>query len=371
MSRRHRVVSLAIVLGLIMVFVFVSLSVGLFSHQVSNVSGQQQQRNVPQASVTSTAAEKILGLDQIAYNPQSFIDSLKTNYNVSWSRESVSIGQYWTLGDYESLLQAHIQILGSLAEFLFQNNSWTLSNWDAAVSIAVNNYPDIHVWEIYNEPQYFNSGYMCCDKNVTEMAQHYFNMLRDAYRIIKAHNQSDIVLAFGGADVAFGYNVNTFTLPFAEEVWSLGGANYCDAISLHAYSKPYLLNQTLPRNEGLFNQTAFPTVNPTYSQVWTLGLQKAEALTSKPIWITETGMPSDTYIIDNGTTISGSTQLQAAFVQQAYSLFAGFPYIKGVFWYSTYGISELPVKADCGLFYLNTYQPKPAMDAYEAFVSTS
>jgi hypothetical protein len=235
---------------------------------------------------------------------------------------------------------------------------WTLSDWDEKVSQAVNTYPNVHVWEIWNEPEWYEGGYLCCDDNVTRMADHYFNMLRDAYKIIKTHNPSDIVIAFGGNTLNYWSPDNwDWIWQFTQQVWKLGAANYCDAISLHAYTHgyTYLLNETLWGVTG--------------SQYWTMALTSYETLTGKPVWITETGLAS------NGGGVG--QERQAAFLNQSFTFFSQLPYVKAVFWFIIEGNDNadlVSTGSDMGLITmgpLNQQTPKPAFYMFQAFSQIS
>ena len=150
-------------------------------------------------------------------------------------------------------------------------------------------------------------------------------MLKDTYNIVKQHDASDIVIAFGGNDffdptqLAL-YNTGSFadaSYRNAAQVWAYGAANYCDAISLHAYAdntgNAWLLNETPTRN-GV-------TSKFTIQQLWNGSIKAYEQLTGKPIWFTETGEPIDSPPNDSTPpTISNSLQKQAVFLNQTFNL---------------------------------------------------
>lgn len=235
---------------------------------------------------------------------------------------------------------------------------WTLSDWDAKVNQAVLDYPNTHVWEIWNEPQWFESGYLCCDDNVTKMAYHYFDMLRDAYRIIKAHNSNDLVIAFGGASLSYWHHDNwSWIWEFSQQVWKLGAGAYCDAVSLHAYTDfSYLLDNTVrgtDRSAGDF---------------WNEALANYETLTDKPIWITETSLQSNQ---------GQSPARQAVFLNQTFTFFSHYSYVKSVFWFAVEGNDNgdlQPVGFDLGLVTMGSLDqqtPKPAFYVFQAFSEMS
>ena len=229
------------------------------------------------------------------------------------------------------------------------NCNWTLADWNESVSLAVSDYPDVHVWEIWNEPQIA----MFQDGVQNGSAYNYYLMLKSAHGIIKAHNNSDTVLCLGGDNIYSGgasFDQNDYL--WAQQVWSYGASDYCDAISLHAYSGfIYLMNQTpygsFSTMGGIFNQS----------------LESYEKLTGKPIWITEFGIPSN-----NGTGLGGelgnSQYKQAEFLNQTFNLFLSKPYVAGISWFNLAGLADAPYNFDFGLLNASTLAAKPAMYAY-------
>ena len=215
------------------------------------------------------------------------------------------------------------------------NCNWTLGDWNKTVSEAVAAYPEVHIWEIWNEPDIstFQSGL------VNGSPYNYYLVDRSAYGIIKAHNSTDKVLCLGGIYVQ--------DLSWAKQAWRYGMANYCDAISLHIYTGITLLNQTpagATESWGSYlNQT----------------LAEYESFTGKPIWITETGMPT------NAEGSNDSTQ--AEFAGQELSTLMAKPYIKAVLWYNL--VSSTPQSLDFGLLNYTTMQPKPAWYIFKKFLN--
>ncbi len=213
--------------------------------------------------------------------------------------------------------------------------NWTLNDWNRTVGEAVAAYPEVHIWEIWNEPDVstFQSGM------VNGSPYNYYLVDRSAYMIIKAHNSTDKVLCLGGVYVQ--------DIAWAEQAWQYGMSNYCDAISLHIYTGITLLNQTpagATESWGSYlNQT----------------LAEYESFTGKPIWITETGMPTD---------VEGSgDSTQAVFARQELSALTAKPYVKAVLWYNL--ISSSPQSLDFGLLNSTTMQPKPAWYVFKGFLN--
>jgi len=222
---------------------------------------------------------------------------------------------------------------------------WSLQDWDANVSRLVEAFPNVHAWEIWNVPDFNQGGYLCCEDDVTLMAHHYFDMLKDAYQIIKAHNPNDSVIAFSLLVMTdWAGPKHEWIKQFVEKVWELGAADYCDAISFHAFTRD----------------------TPTYwvdrpGSAWQARLEMFEAVTGKPVWITETGMPSNN--ADKGAT----PESQATYLTHAFSFFGQYSYVKVVIWSYLYDPSD---QADYGLLTvapISEQAPKPAYYAFQHF----
>ncbi len=225
--------------------------------------------------------------------------------------------------------------------------NWTLSAWNASVANAIAEYPEVHEWEIYNEPliAMFASGYE--NGNAT----HYFNMVRSAYLIIKRMNPNATVVCFGGAQL-FPLSTVSAEYAFYRQVWLDGASKYCDAISLHAYGLPfYSLSQYA--NSGVM-------LGQIYN--YTLGLY--ENLTSKPVWITEAGTPSNNFTAG----LNLSEENQARFLRQDLDLFSSHTFVKRIYWFHLVGSGG---GIDYGILNATTLQPKPSWYAFLYFADNS
>ncbi len=244
---------------------------------------------------------------------------------LAWESKNYS-AQYLGILDYETLP-------GGSA-----NKMWNLSEWNASVANAVADYPEISTWEIWNEPwvSAFETGYM------NGSAYNYYTVIKSAYTIIKAKDPNATVVCFGGAPIS-----DTYTFIWYSQVWSYGAANYCNAISIHAYTGAYLLNQS-----GI-------------AQQWTAGLAAYENLTHKPIWITETGIPSAT---QNGPQVY-SQSFQNTFLAQDFSFFDSFPYVQRVYWYDLWGLSDAPTNNDYGLLNFSDPSSQVQPPAWQTFLA--
>lgn len=266
-----------------------------------------------------------IGLNQ---NEMSFI-----------SNTSNEGAQYLGILDYATL---GVQIVNGSC---VSKCNWTLNDWNASVENAIADYPEVHTWEIWNEPlvPIFSSGY----ENMS--ALNYYKMIRSAYTIIKARRPNDTVVCFGGAFI-FPFSDVQAEYPFYLQVWNYGASKYCDAISLHSYTLPYY-NLTQP----VYSSGA--DIESEYN--YTLNL--FENMTRKPIWITETGTVSN-----NGTSsVNDLNDQQAAFLTQEFNFFSRYPFVKRVYWFhlaDSYGQGQ-----NYGLLD-NTLQPKPAWYSFLYFV---
>ncbi|MEM0149723.1 MAG: glycosyl hydrolase [Candidatus Micrarchaeaceae archaeon] len=200
------------------------------------------------------------------------------------------------------------------------NKNWSLSEWNASVANALAAYPWISTWEIWNEPlvQQFQTGYM------NGSAYNYYMVIKSAAAIIRQSEPNATIVCFGGAPVG-----NYYALQWYAQVWNFGAANYCNAISIHAY----------PSGNELMDSAV--------NAAWNASLSAYEALTGKPVWITEVGMPSS-------SAMPGySASLQSSFMAQSLSFFDKYSYIKRVYWYDLWGLSDGSLEDNFGLLNLS------------------
>jgi hypothetical protein len=226
--------------------------------------------------------------------------------------------------------------------------NWTLAEWNASVSDALAAYPEVHQWEIWNEPLVTN--YMSGYENGS--ALDYFNMIKSAYQIIKSKDPNDTVVCFGGAEL-FPFTEVEYEYPFYHAVWNYGASKYCDAISIHVYSLPfYNLNQNFASNA-------------TLAEEYNYTLLLYENLTHKPVWITETGITSNNWTAG----LDLSEQKQASFLKQEFDFFSSYPFVQRVYWFNLLGSGgNTP---DYGLLNETTLQPKPSWYSFLYFVKNS
>lgn len=214
---------------------------------------------------------------------------------VNWIRAGVGYDSAGTrfAKTYSTAQQMGLQIIGIVSYWTVEADpsytssvdSFKLQDWERAVAYAQTVYPSIRVWEIWNEPtcSKYHYGYM------DGTPEHYLDLLKSAYTILKTQDPSSTILGLGGAQLGVSSD-----LDFAKAVFSLGGAAFMDAISIHAY--PYELNTGKTWTY--------------YEQMWASELAQYGSY-GKPLWVTETGLTS------NQTSESD----QADYLQKSYSFF--------------------------------------------------
>jgi hypothetical protein len=314
----------------------------------------------------------------------AFDASIPPQYGVNWLREAAFVdpvhaanftqlyNQYAPYG-YNWELRLDILAVTDL-----YGTNWTLPQWDTYVTTVVHDFPNVHVWEVGNEvlsgQTQYNTGYLASGN----LSLAYFNILKDAYTIVKQHDSSDTVIAFGGQDIFVptelaAYNSGNFqdaSYQLAAQVWADGGAKYCDAISLHCYGDntggAWLPNETVTYN-GV-------TSTLTLQQIWNSYINEYEQLTGKPIWFTETGEPIDTPPNDSTPpVISNSLQKQAAFLTQTFTFLSSFSFTKAIFWFKLVGLSQYYDNSGNFLFTLDDGlfnqdgTARPATEAFQSF----
>ena len=169
--------------------------------------------------------------------------------------------------DYSQKLQDNnIKLLAIIDTNTFENQNFTLKQWNNTVTEIVNSdgFNNTYAVEIWNEP----NGGAYIQPNV------YYEMLKSAYVIIK--NYSSIPVVFAGVSP----NVDDWQ-NYLEEVFANENIeDYYDYMGIHLYDD---------------TQTNLDT------------LHFIKDFTGKPIWLTETGYPS----INNETE-------QATYLQTIY-----------------------------------------------------
>jgi len=95
--------------------------------------------------------------------------------------------------------------------------------------------------------------------------------------------------------------------------------------------------------------------------LWQARLEMFEALTGKPVWITQTGMPSN--LPDKGAT----PESQANYLTQAFDFLSQYSYVKVIIWTYLYTLTD---QYDYGLLTaapVSEQAPKPAYYVFQHF----
>jgi hypothetical protein len=260
-----------------------------------------------------------------------------------WIEADVEINKpdsSWT-NIYNLSKQYNLSLIGKLDHITmnWKTSVPDLQAWNRTVQTAVNDYKDtVKAWEIWNEPIYpqFFAG----------NASDYLEILKAAYQTIKSNSPQATVIGLGGMHLYSHidpFENDTYVMRginFTKTLVSLGGMEYCDAISLHAY--PW----------GNYSDAA------AFSFVKTLGIYRN--LTHKDIWITEVGQ--------------NSNSLDFTDLDQAYCLYNSYKLLErqnvtAYIWYELNDAqSRVNDKQTFGLFDLNA-KPKMAFQTYTALKS--
>lgn len=270
---------------------------------------------------------------------------LAHDMNESQAR-SLSENEFWVEADveleassrwqtiYALCKQYNISLIGKICHNTMNGNKSVPSttDWIQTIQTAVSNYGDaVKHWEIWNEPtdkvEFFSGN-----------ASDYTDMLRLANQTIKSLSPDAVVIGLGGLHLYSGTNQSWVTagLDFAGNVTKLGGMDYCDAISLHAY--PWG-NYTTDVGDAITKSLA----------------QYRDITQNKTVWITESGQHSNSRGYDEKD--------QAYFLYNSYKLLQR----QNVSAYIWYELSEtegnIGYNDTFGLFDV-TSNPKMAFQTY-------
>lgn len=296
----------------------------------------------------------IIGVDGTSLSPSQM--AIPAEYGIKWMRFDVNFLPA-TESEFKNLSSNNYGILGILDYETMCDNAtydgiacnWTLADWNASVSKAVKEYPYIHYWEIWNQPQFstYYSGYY------NGSTENYYAMVKSAYNIIESSNSSDKLICLGGDNLYTGNEqVDQYDYDWAKQFWDYGASKYCNYISLHIYT-----------NMQQLSGEAYPGIS---QEKWINDTLSAyENLTSEPIMITEIGIPSNDST-DPGLGLDNTNASQAEFLKDSFSLLLSKRYIAGIFWFNLYGAVKPPYELDYGLFTYNM-KPKPSAYEFEAF----
>jgi hypothetical protein len=168
----------------------------------------------------------------------------------------------------------------------------------------------VHHWEIWNEEN--GSTFWATPDPVV-----YTGMLAAAYPALKAADPEAFVILGGMA--TFGTDgVNYNARDFLSGIYAAGGRNYFDGVGFHPYCYP-----DIPGTVNGDNWTQMYETTPNL-----LGIMAANGDGAKQIWVTEFGCPTQP------NTGALTETFQAQYLQTAYSLAKGYPWLAVLCWYT-------------------------------------
>ncbi len=346
----HRNVSIALI---IVILAILAASVFVLSKYATKLSFKLAASTTinanqgPHAYAQEFCLNAVTNLTAMQFALDSGVNCFRTDISLNKSEMdyvsniSKSGGSFLGILDYETV-GAHPSRNGCTG-----NCNWTLNDWNSSVENAVLDYPEIHTWEIWNEPlvSQFMDGYE------NGSAFNYYTMIKSAYIIIKKNDPNSTVVCFGGPQM-YPFNYVEVEYPFYSKVWSYGASKYCDAVSLHAYTGQY------------YNFSQRITASATLYEEYNYTLNLYENLTGKPVWITETGIPSNNWT----SGVDLSDQRQASFLKQDFSFFSNYSFVKRVYWFHLAGPAG---GADYGLLNPETLKPKQSWYSFLYFLHNS
>lgn len=176
---------------------------------------------------------------------------------VNWVRTDWDMSSEYSMSNYSRILQDHnINLLAIIDHKTFGYKIPTPEEWNRTITELVNSeeFRNVDAVEIWNEP---NSA--AFDSYIDPEV--YYEMLKSAYAIIKNHTNIPVVFAGVSPNSEQGDWKTYLNTVFAHG----DTEDYFDYMGIHLYDN-------LTRNLDI--------------------LQFVKGLTSKPIWVTETGKPS-------------------------------------------------------------------------------
>ncbi|MDH6578065.1 cellulase family glycosylhydrolase [Kitasatospora sp. MAP5-34] len=222
----------------------------------------------------------------------------------------------------------------------------------------------VHTWEIWNEP---NLPFWAPKPDPAG----YTELLTATSQALRAADPKAFILMGGlaavGTDPSSGYVSQS---EFLAAVCQLGANKVVDAISYHPYTYPYL-----PSAKTDFG-TAMEQISSTKDNL--VGVLAANGTPNLPIWLTETGAPTDgPGSATDGTSITADTThvseaYQAKIAADTVPAAAANPHVGAVFWFADQDAGTDKDRQHRSLFYgLRHYDgtPKPALQAWKDAIS--
>jgi len=180
-----------------------------------------------------------------------------------WIRSDILWDDGFSFGGCLGYAEYRQKILGILDYWTMNlSDTFTLSDWDDRVNDTLYYFGDgIQAYEVWNEPNVYEYqyGYL----NDTEAIAHYFDMLKNASDLIRAYNDTFVVVGGVFSDI-YDYWAGDDWLDWFIPLMEMGANQYVDVWSIHLYAG---------KNEAF-------------------ALEQIGALSGKPVWVTEVGYPS-------------------------------------------------------------------------------
>ncbi|MFD7734725.1 cellulase family glycosylhydrolase [Kitasatospora phosalacinea] len=222
----------------------------------------------------------------------------------------------------------------------------------------------VHTWEVWNEP---NLPFWAPKPDPAG----YTKLLDVTSKALRAADSKAFLLLGGlgavGTDPSLGYVSQT---EFLEAVCKLGANRMVDAISYHPYTYPYL-----PSAKTSFG-TAMEQISSTKDNL--VGVLAANGTPDLPVWLTETGAPTN----GPGTATDGKNfgsetthvteEYQAQIAADTVPAAVANPHVGAVFWFADQDTGRDKDKQRRSLFYgLRHYdgRAKPALEAWKGAVT--
>jgi len=183
----------------------------------------------------------------------------------------------------------------------------------------------VHTWEIWNEPN--APSFWKPSPN----PQAYTTLLKATAPAIRAVDAQATILV-GGLTGAMTGQGNISAASFLQTIYADGGASSFNAVAIHPYTFPYT-----PSNAKVYGWEEMADT-PTNLRA----IMQANGDSSKKIWITEYGAPTDgpgSVIAENSNTPIGaanyvSESSQAQLLTNAVQQYETYPWAGPFFWYS-------------------------------------
>jgi GH35 family endo-1,4-beta-xylanase len=206
---------------------------------------------------------------------------------------------------------------------------------------ALERYPQIPAWEIWNEPNFLRFS-----EGGPDVAR-FVELLRSAHRARERAGSSAKLISGG---LAPGTDIDVF--PWVQEMARLGGLELIDGLGVHPYSAstPESLGSWFMRLE------------------WIHALLGALGKPNLPLWVTEYGAPVSTSASGYGNPLD--EEEQARRLRMAFALATRWPWIENLTWYEFRDSCGESADPECRFGLVREdFSPRPAYQALREVVS--